>query len=199
MLCRKIFGLSLSATAPENGRQAAARKEAAAKVAANRSAIIGDLLKNSGIVRSKTNQYGNTLRVRPLALCVAKTAVGRPLCSGYLLTGLKPLEIGHRQNPPVSLVSVVWERLMVFKQQAYAGYAAGCQRLPHGALTTGSGSGRVCSTPPVQLAGVWCDTSLLPRSMPFAPACFWSCQCVLPCSRTRSSTPPHDTDSEREL
>ena len=62
--CRKIFGLSLSATAPENGRQAAARKEAAAKVAANRSAIIGDLLKNSGIVRSKTNQYGNTLRVR---------------------------------------------------------------------------------------------------------------------------------------
>ena len=66
-LCRKIFGLSLSATAPENGRQAAARKEAAAKVAANRSAIIGDLLKNSGIVRSKTNQYGNTLRVRPSA------------------------------------------------------------------------------------------------------------------------------------
>ena len=45
-------------------RQVAARKEAAAKVAANRSAIINDLLKNSGIVRSRTNQYGTTLRVR---------------------------------------------------------------------------------------------------------------------------------------
>ncbi len=60
---RKIFGLTLSATVPESEKQAAARKEAAAKIAANRSAIIGDLLKNSGIVRSRTNQYGTTLRV----------------------------------------------------------------------------------------------------------------------------------------
>jgi len=64
--CRKIFGLALSATTPENDKQVAARREAAAKVAANRSAIIGDLLKNSGIVRSRTNQYGTTLRVSNL-------------------------------------------------------------------------------------------------------------------------------------
>lgn len=88
VLCRKIFGLSLSATAPESGRQAAARKEAAAKVAANRSAIIGDLLKNSGIVRSKTNQYGNTLRVRPLFLCASKPTVGHPPCGDHMLTAL---------------------------------------------------------------------------------------------------------------
>jgi hypothetical protein len=60
---RKIFGLPLAASQPEGPAQAAARREAAAKIAANRTAIVGDLLKNSGIVRSRTNQYGNTLQV----------------------------------------------------------------------------------------------------------------------------------------
>ena len=55
--------MPLSASTHNGERQVAARKEAAAKVAANRSAIINDLLKNSGIVRSRTNQYGTTLRV----------------------------------------------------------------------------------------------------------------------------------------
>lgn len=55
-------------------------------------------------------------------------------------------------------------------QQAYAACAAGCQWVPHGALATGSGSSRVCSTPPVQLACVWCDASLLPPNMLINPS-----------------------------
>jgi hypothetical protein len=66
----------LAASEPSGPEQAGARREAAAKIAANRTAIVGDLLKNTGIVRSRTNQYGNTLRARlstpvPTASCVS--------------------------------------------------------------------------------------------------------------------------------
>ena len=47
-------------------------------MAANRSAIIGDLLKNSGIVRSRTNQYGTTLRVSNL--CFLDVDVQQEAC-----------------------------------------------------------------------------------------------------------------------
>lgn len=66
LVFRKIFGIPVRASAPTDEAQAAARREAAAKVAANRTAVMGDILKNSGIVRGRSNQYGNTLQARAL-------------------------------------------------------------------------------------------------------------------------------------
>ncbi len=92
--CRKIFGVPLAATPAGSPAQATARREAAAKIAANRTAIVYDLLKNSGIVRGRSNQYGNTLRAvngypmepSPAAVAAVEYALRR-LCS-WLLHGV---------------------------------------------------------------------------------------------------------------
>lgn len=91
--CRKIFGVPLAAAVPASPSQAAARREAAAKIAANRTAVVDDLLRNSGIVRGRSNQYGNTLRAvngypmepSPAAVAAVEYALRR-LCS-WLLHG----------------------------------------------------------------------------------------------------------------
>ena len=44
---------------------------------------MGDILKNSGIVRGRSNQYGNTLQVRPVRM---------HLCPLQVAVGLQPLE-----------------------------------------------------------------------------------------------------------
>ncbi|CAL8470974.1 g10516 [Coccomyxa elongata] len=93
LVFRKIFGVPLAATPAGSPAQAAARREAAAKIAANRTAIVYDLLKNSGIVRGRSNQYGNTLRAvngypmepSPAAVAAVEYALRR-LCS-WLLHG----------------------------------------------------------------------------------------------------------------
>ncbi|CAK0782457.1 hypothetical protein CVIRNUC_005697 [Coccomyxa viridis] len=135
LVFRKIFGLPLSASMHNGERQVAARKEAAAKVAANRSAIINDLLKNSGIVRSRTNQYGTTLRAvngypmepSPSAVAAVEYALRR-LCN-WLVHGVP----GPR-HPDLEAAALGSAALVFFAQRASSPRdlsAAACSELRH--------------------------------------------------------------------